>query len=57
MENVLNKAATYKQDVIKAIEVRNFGLIEGLEIDQEIKKMKLENYSILGGGNNQTLTV
>lgn len=47
MENVLNKAATYKQDVIKAIEVRNFGLIEGLEIDQEIK-MKLENYSILG---------
>lgn len=51
-QNVLNKVTNYKQDIIKAIEVHNFGLIEGLDIDQEIKNEISELFNFRGKESN-----
>ncbi|CEP78023.1 ATP phosphoribosyltransferase regulatory subunit [Defluviitoga tunisiensis] len=51
-KNVLNKVERYKQEVLKAIEVRNFGLIEALEIDQEIKNEIGELFNFRGKQSN-----
>ncbi|PNR92267.1 ATP phosphoribosyltransferase regulatory subunit [Petrotoga sp. 9PWA.NaAc.5.4] len=51
-QNILNMVPDFKEDILKAIELRNFEIVENLQIDQKIKNYIEELFNYRGKKTN-----